>query len=79
MPSGGWFQYISCPHYFTEIVIYVSICLFGGRNTSLWMVCCFVLTNQTVAAFLNHRWYLNTFKNYPKERKVIYHVKICFI
>ncbi|RWS02389.1 putative polyprenol reductase-like protein, partial [Dinothrombium tinctorium] len=38
MPSGGWFECISCPHYFAEIVIYFSLCLiFGGRNTSWWM------------------------------------------
>ena len=25
IPVGGWFEYISCPHYFSEIMIYVTL------------------------------------------------------
>lgn len=72
IPKGGWFDYISCPHYFAEILIYFSICIvFAGRSTTWWMVCGFVLTNQIIVGLFNHHWYLKTFKDYPKTRKAV--------
>ncbi|RWS23674.1 polyprenol reductase-like protein [Leptotrombidium deliense] len=72
IPKGGWFNLISCPHYFAEILIYMSLCVvFGGRSVTWWMVCCFVLTNQVIVGLFNHHWYLQTFKDYPKQRKAV--------
>ena len=37
IPMGGWFNYISCPHYFAEIIIYLSLVIFtSGKNISVW-------------------------------------------
>ena len=32
IPIGGWFEYISCPHYFSEIMIYVIFALLVHGN-----------------------------------------------
>ena len=34
IPIGGWFEYISCPHYFSEIMIYVMFSLLVHMNTT---------------------------------------------
>jgi len=34
IPTGGWFEYISCPHYFSEIMIYVIFAILMHGNTT---------------------------------------------
>lgn len=34
IPIGGWFEYISCPHYFSEIMIYVSFAILVHGNAT---------------------------------------------
>ena len=34
IPVGGWFEYISCPHYFSEIMIYVTFAILMHGNTT---------------------------------------------
>lgn len=34
IPVGGWFEHISCPHYFSEIMIYVVFSLLVHGNTT---------------------------------------------
>lgn len=72
IPRGGLFDLVSCPHYFAEILIYISINLiFHGRSTTWWMICCFVAINQIIAGLFSHHWYLQTFKDYPKQRRAV--------
>ncbi|XP_077333597.1 polyprenal reductase [Lithobates pipiens] len=70
MPNGDWFERVSCPHYFAELLIYVSIALlFGLGHTSWWLVVMFVLFNQSLAAILCHEFYHEKFDNFPAHRK----------
>jgi 3-oxo-5-alpha-steroid 4-dehydrogenase 3 len=72
IPRGGLFEHLSCPHYFAEILIYMSLCLvMGGKSSTWWMVCAFVVINQLIVGLFNHHWYLETFKDYPKQRKAV--------
>ena len=72
IPRGSLFNLLSCPHYFAEILIYLSMCLiFNGRSATWLMVCCFVVLNQIIVGLFNHQWYLDTFKDYPKNRKAV--------
>lgn len=72
IPRGSLFDTISCPHYFAEILIYLSMCIiFNGKSMTWLMVCCFVILNQIVVGLFNHQWYHDTFKDYPKNRKAI--------
>ncbi|KAK2166498.1 hypothetical protein LSH36_38g01036 [Paralvinella palmiformis] len=72
IPEGGWFQYISCPHYLMELVIYASfIVVAGPHHITLWTVFMFVVSNQLLSASLTHSWYKSTYKDYPSRRKAI--------
>ncbi|XP_060102361.1 polyprenol reductase [Heteronotia binoei] len=70
IPFGDWFEMVSCPHYFAEVLIYVSMGItFGFSNLTWWLVVMYVLFNQAVSAVLCHEFYLSSFKHYPKHRK----------
>uniref|UniRef100_A0A3Q3W350 Polyprenal reductase n=1 Tax=Mola mola TaxID=94237 RepID=A0A3Q3W350_MOLML len=70
VPIGGWFELVSCPHYFAELLIYVSFSLvFGGLSLTWWLVVLYVLFNQALAAQLCHDLYINKYKSYPMNRK----------
>lgn len=72
IPRGGLFTFVSCPHYFAEILIYLSMCLvFAGQSMTWCMVCLFVVSNQIIVGLFNHYWYHQTFKDYPKSRKAV--------
>lgn len=73
IPRGGLFEYISCPHYLMEIVIYLAFLLIAGySHVTLLSVVIFVVTNQLVVGYLTHRWYRDHFGSlYPIQRKAI--------
>lgn len=72
IPHGDWFDMVSCPHYLAEIIIYFGILVvLGFDHTFWWAVFGFTLSNQTVAAKFVHRWYLDNFPSYPKQRKAV--------
>ncbi|XP_063316048.1 polyprenol reductase [Pelobates fuscus] len=70
IPHGDWFENVSCPHYFAELLIYVSISIvFGLVNTTWWLVVLYVLCCQALTAALCHEFYHEKFKSYPAHRK----------
>ncbi|XP_058882758.1 polyprenol reductase isoform X2 [Acipenser ruthenus] len=70
IPRGDWFELVSCPHYFAELLIYISFSVtFSGCKLTWWLVVLYVLFNQALAAFLCHEFYFKKFKSYPKKRK----------
>lgn len=71
MPVGGFFEYISSPHMFFEILLYLSLQVILYKNTSWIYVVLWVISNQIENSWLTHQWYKKTFPNYPKSRKAI--------
>ncbi|KAJ1702972.1 hypothetical protein LUZ63_002751 [Rhynchospora breviuscula] len=72
IPYGDWFKYVSCPHYFAEIIIYVGIlAASGGYDITLWLLFIFVVANLSFAAAETHRWYKQKFEDYPRSRQAI--------
>ncbi|XP_074722312.1 polyprenal reductase isoform X1 [Strix uralensis] len=70
IPFGDWFETVSCPHYFAELLIYVSMAItLGFHNVMWWCVVMCVLFNQALAAVLSHEFYQKNFSSYPKHRK----------
>ncbi|XP_033920556.1 polyprenal reductase isoform X2 [Melopsittacus undulatus] len=70
VPFGDWFERVSCPHYFAEVLIYVSMSItLGLHNVTWWCVVMYVLFNQALAAVLCHEFYQKNFSSYPKHRK----------
>nr|XP_055041615.1 polyprenol reductase [Misgurnus anguillicaudatus] len=70
MPCGDWFEWVSCPHYLAELLIYtaMSVCC-GCSSVTWWMVVLYVLYNQALAAQLCHDYYRSKFETYPCHRK----------
>ncbi|KAG8454415.1 hypothetical protein GDO86_000874 [Hymenochirus boettgeri] len=70
VPSGHWFEKVSCPHYFAELLIYTSIAIvFGFSSITWWLVVIYVFCNQALAAILCHEFYHDKFDSYPVHRK----------
>ncbi|KAK4302176.1 hypothetical protein Pmani_025712 [Petrolisthes manimaculis] len=72
LPRGGLFCVVSCPHMLAEFGIYIGVMLVLWSHYSWPIVTLWVLCNQVVVARMNHKWYQNTFKDYPKKRKAMF-------
>ncbi|WKY12179.1 hypothetical protein Q1695_003619 [Nippostrongylus brasiliensis] len=53
---GGWFEYVSCPHFLFEIGIYLSLWMVLPRCYAYQFLAIFVAVNQLFAAQITHRW-----------------------
>ncbi|XP_005732348.1 polyprenal reductase [Pundamilia nyererei] len=70
VPKGGWFELVSCPHYFAELLIYISLSfVFRGLSFTWWLVVLYVLFNQALAGQLCHDLYISKYKSYPRHRR----------
>ncbi len=68
---GGWlFEYISCPNHFGEIVEWIGFAVIAWSMPALsfavWTFC-----NLLPRALDHHKWYYETFDNYPEKRKAV--------
>lgn len=70
IPKGGLFKYVSCPNLFGEVLEWFG---FAVLTWSLPGLAFFVWTfaNLVPRAIAHHKWYLEKFEDYPKERKKI--------
>ncbi|KAK9811791.1 hypothetical protein WJX72_010154 [[Myrmecia] bisecta] len=72
LPMGGGFEYVSCPHYLGEIIIYAGLLvLLGPQRLLPWLMLTWVVANLLLAAGPTHRWYRRRFKQYPSRRRAI--------
>ena len=70
IPEKGLFRWISAPNYLGEILEWCGLALLTWSIVGLAFLV-FTLANLVPRAVKIHKWYLNYFKNYPKERKAI--------
>uniref|UniRef100_A0A7N0VFA9 3-oxo-5-alpha-steroid 4-dehydrogenase C-terminal domain-containing protein n=1 Tax=Kalanchoe fedtschenkoi TaxID=63787 RepID=A0A7N0VFA9_KALFE len=71
-PTGDWFNYVSSPHYLAEMVIYAGLVIAsGGTDLTIWLAFAFTVANLCFAAGETHRWYLDKFEDYPRDRKAV--------
>ncbi|KAJ1910340.1 hypothetical protein H4219_006234, partial [Mycoemilia scoparia] len=70
LPTGDLFDYLTCPHYFCDILVYLALyTLSGFKNTSCLCVMIWTIANLSASASKNHEWYQKTFGDrYPKSR-----------
>lgn len=71
IPKGGYFDLVSSPHLFFEMIMYLCLWIIVWGNTTWPAVVIWVVSNQIETSFLSHWWYKETFRNYPKQRKAI--------
>jgi protein-S-isoprenylcysteine O-methyltransferase Ste14 len=70
IPYGGLFRLVSCPNYLGELVEWTgwALCTWSpaGAAFALGTAC-----NLVPRARTHHRWYRETFPDYPPERRAI--------
>ena len=71
LPVGDWFQFVSCPHYSAEVLIYWSLMLVEWGSTAMLLPCVFVVCVLSLSAHQMHGWYCSKFNDYPRNRKRI--------
>ncbi|XP_071576829.1 polyprenal reductase-like [Temnothorax nylanderi] len=71
IPSDGLFKHIAGPLQLQETLIYLMLSVILWQASTYHYVTLWVILNQVESASLSHQWYRKTFKNYPKERKII--------
>lgn len=73
-PDGDWFEYVSCPHFLAEILIYVAVllCFIVTDIWSVWwLVIVYLLSTLGLSARQTHAYYLQKYEDYPKNRYAI--------
>ena len=71
IPYGGGFRFVSMPNYLGEIITWVGFAIAAWSLAGVAFVF-FTLANLLPRAIANHRWYLETFPDYPKNRKAMF-------
>jgi hypothetical protein len=70
IPHGGGFSYVSCPNYLGEIVEWCGFALAAWSLPALSFAA-WTAVNLVPRALAHHRWYLERFPAYPRDRKAI--------
>ncbi|MBC8390842.1 MAG: DUF1295 domain-containing protein [Actinobacteria bacterium] len=70
IPYGGFFRYISSANYFGEIIEWIGWAVMTWSLPGLAFAL-FTIANLAPRALSNHKWYMNKFPEYPKNRKAI--------
>lgn len=71
IPQGGLFRWITCPNYFGEIIEWLGWAIatwsLAGLLFAIWTI-----ANLLPRALSHHRWYLEKFPDYPKNRRALF-------
>ncbi|PIE41406.1 MAG: 3-oxo-5-alpha-steroid 4-dehydrogenase [Gammaproteobacteria bacterium] len=70
IPYGFGFRYVSMPNYLGEIITWIGFSIAAWSLAGVSFVV-FTMANLIPRALANHKWYLETFEDYPKDRKAI--------
>lgn len=70
IPFGGAYRWVSCPNYFGEIVEWTGFALAAGTAPAAAFAL-FTAANLVPRGVSNHRWYLDTFDDYPSGRRAV--------
>jgi 3-oxo-5-alpha-steroid 4-dehydrogenase 1 len=70
IPYGGMFRYVSSANYFGEILLWCGWAMMSWTLAGLTFAL-FTIANLGPRALSHHRWYRETFPDYPKERKAL--------
>ena len=70
IPTGGFYRYVSSPNYLGEMLEWAGWALatwsLAGLTFFLWTV-----ANLFPRAVANHRWYRESFEDYPARRRAV--------
>mmetsp|Transcript_17099 Transcript_17099/g.23785 ORF Transcript_17099/g.23785 Transcript_17099/m.23785 type:complete len:232 (-) Transcript_17099:40-735(-) len=72
IPHGFVFEMVSCPHYFFEIMSWWGFFFISWQRLSSFVFMLFGACILTAWATERHNKYLQEFKNYPRNRYIIF-------
>jgi 3-oxo-5-alpha-steroid 4-dehydrogenase 1 len=70
IPQGGMYRWVSCPNYLGEIVEWCGWALATWSLPGLAFAA-YTAANLGPRAIANHRWYRQTFPDYPPRRRAL--------
>ena len=70
IPQGGGFRFVSCPNYLGEILEWTGWAVATWSSGGLAFML-FTVANLATRARSNHRWYRETFSDYPADRRAL--------
>ena len=70
LPDQFLYKYLSAPNYFGEIIEWLGWAILTF-SISGFVFLIWVIANLFPRAIAHHKWYIDKFDNYPKERKAI--------
>jgi 3-oxo-5-alpha-steroid 4-dehydrogenase 1 len=70
IPNGGGYRWVSCPNYLGEIVERTGWALATWSLAGLAFAL-YTIANLVPRAVANHRWYHDTFPDYPAQRRAL--------
>lgn len=71
IPFGGFFKFVSCPHYLGEILSFVGLAVMTWNLGAIFVVLV-TAANLIPRALVTHKWFNKHFDNYPAKRKAIF-------
>ena len=71
IPYGAGFRYVSMPNYLGEIITWTGFAMASWSLAGVSFVL-FTMANLVPRALANHKWYQQTFNDYPKDRKAVF-------
>ncbi len=70
IPRGGVYELVSCPNYLGEILEWIGWALLTWSPAGLAFAL-YTVANLAPRAVTHHRWYRETFPDYPRERRAL--------
>jgi len=71
VPQKGFFQLVSCPNHFGEIVEWYGFAMMTWCSPALAFAI-WTMVNLVPRALHHHKWYKETFPDYPAGRKALF-------
>jgi hypothetical protein len=71
IPRGGFFEFVSCPHFTGEILEWTGFWIASGSSLAAGSFVIFTAANLLPRGRAHHEWYQYAFENYPVNRKAV--------
>lgn len=70
VPHGLAYRWVSCPNYLGEIIQWIGWAV-AVWSLAGWIFAIWTMANLVPRAIAHHRWYKETFADYPPERRAL--------
>jgi 3-oxo-5-alpha-steroid 4-dehydrogenase 1 len=70
VPRGFAYRWVSCPNYLGEIIQWTGWAV-ATWSLAGWIFAIWTMVNLVPRAIAHHRWYKETFEDYPVERRAL--------